>query len=342
MNLFRVIIVYLILACLVILYTKSDIEFFGVPTSDERPFVNVFSDDGEQLKIVLLSHPFTRDSSWEQYKQYRKDGFLILGISSYSEFPKKTTNKHDSLYNAEDKAWKNYDYMNVVEGWLHCFRDPENYIKHGIPKALISESDFCNSEVYCPDKNIEKKYDFIYLCPKDSDNNCDGWVATNKNWDLAKKCLNVLCGKYKLRGLLVGRKGCDIPKVCDGLVETTDFLSQSELIKSYRQSKFIFIPNIIDASPRILTEALYCDVPAIVNHNILGGWKYINDQTGALFTSENDVSKAIDHVLNNKTTPRKTFLSKWGKENSGKVLKKFIEEHFSDKIDVSKHKYLKL
>ena len=342
MGIFGIIMFYLIAAFFIILLKKNMIETFGIPTDHERPFVNVYSDKGEQLKIVLLSHPFTRDSSWEQYKEYRRDGFLILGISSYNEFPLITTNKLDTLNNPEEKAWKNYDYMSLVEGWLHCFRDPKKYIKSEMPRILISESDFCNSEVYCPNRHIEKKYDFIYLCPKDSDKNCDGWVSVNKNWELAKKCLEILCGSFKLTGLLVGRKGCQIPKVCDGLVETTDFLSQNELIKSYRQSRFIFIPNQSDASPRILTEALCCNIPAIVNYNILGGWKYINKKTGAFFKNETDISKAIEHVINFNTTPRDNFLNNWGEENTGRQFKKFIEENFSDKIDVSKHKYLKL
>ena len=105
---------------------------------------------------------------------------------------------------------------------------------------------------------------------------------------MAKKCLKLMCGKYKLKGLLVGRKNCKLPKECDGMVETTDFLSQSELIESYQKSKFIFLPNQSDASPRILTEALCCGIPALVNYNILGGWKYISEKSGEFFTSEKD------------------------------------------------------
>ena len=50
-------------------YLKYDIEEnFSLPTGHERPFVNVFNNDNKQLKIILLSHPITRDSSYEQYK----------------------------------------------------------------------------------------------------------------------------------------------------------------------------------------------------------------------------------------------------------------------------------
>ena len=71
---------------------------------------------------------------------------------------------------------------------------------------------------------------------------CNGWVSGNKNWKLAKKCIEIMCRDFKLKGLLVGRKGCELPPCCKGLIETTSFMSQSKLIESYRKSKFIFIP----------------------------------------------------------------------------------------------------
>lgn len=341
MKLFVLLIIYIILFSFIVIITKKR-EYFGIPTNHERPFVNVYGDDGEQLKIVLLSHPFTRDSSWDQYKQYKEDGFLVLGISSYSEFPKITSNHHDILNNPDEKAWKNYDYMTLVEGWLYCFRNPNNFIKEGIPKILISESDFCNTDVYKPDTTIKKEYDFLYICPKDSDDKCDGWVSFNKNWSLAQPCLKYMCGTLNLKGLLVGRKGCTIPSECDGLVETTDFLSQSELIESYRKSKFIFIPNVVDASPRILVEALCCDIPVLVNYNILGGWKYINNDTGVFFKNTSDIKESLQTILHKTFNPRKRYLEHWGRENIGKQFKQFIMDHYSNKIDVSKYNYLKL
>jgi glycosyltransferase involved in cell wall biosynthesis len=335
-----------------IVYNVFGQENFSVPTGHERPFVNIYGqkkNNKEQLNIILLSHPFTRDNSWLQYNNYLRDKFLVLGISSYSEFPKITSNKLDSLHDPKNKAWT-YDYMTVVKGWLHCFREPEKYIKTEIPKILISESDFCDYNLFKPNKEIKKIYDFIYLCPKDSEsdsskkNECFGWVATNKNWKLALHCLKILCGKYKLKGLLVGRNGCKLPEECKGLIETTGFLGQSELIKKYRQSKFIFIPNKVDASPRVLTEGLCCGIPVLVNYNLLGGWKYVNNETGAFFKTPEDMNIGIEFILNglekNTLKPRDNFIKNFGKEVSGKKFKKFIIDNFSDYIDVSQYEYL--
>ena len=61
-------------------------------------------------------------------------------------------------------------------GWCHCFREPEKYIKSGIPKLLI-ESDFNSKLYYNP--NLPKIYDYISIQPKDKD--CKiGWNGVSK------------------------------------------------------------------------------------------------------------------------------------------------------------------
>jgi hypothetical protein len=341
---------FIILILLYIVYVFFKInkisEHFGVPTGDERPFINIYDDTGEQIKVVVLSHPFTRDSSWKQYENYRKDNFIVLGISSYNEFPLRTSNKHDVLNDTKEKAWS-YDYNKLIDGWLHCFRDPDKYIDPSSPKELISESDFCNYDVYKPDKNIKKIYDYIYVCPKDGpadDQKCDGWVSENKNWKLALKCIKIMSGKLGLKGILVGREGCELPSNCKHLLETTGWLDQSKLIDHFRKSKFILVPNQNDASPRILTEALCCDLPALLNYNIVGGWKYINDDNGALFRNIEEIEGGANFIMHNldKMKPREQFLKYYGKENAGARLKEFIERNYSDMIDIKNAKYLKI
>lgn len=59
----------------------------------------------------------------------------------------------------------------------------------------------------------------------------------------------------------------------------------------------MFIPSVSDASPRVITQALTLDLGVIVNKHIVGGWQYVNDQTGAFFSDENDVVEAVKSVL---------------------------------------------
>ena len=62
-----------------------------------------------------------------------------------------------------------------------------------------------------------------------------------------------MCQKFKLKGLLIGRKDCKIDGMCHKLMDTTNMLNYNEMKDSYRKSKFLFVPNKADAS-LILTE----------------------------------------------------------------------------------------
>ncbi len=55
-------------------------------------------------------------------------------------------------------------------------------------------------------------------------------------------------------------------------------------------------PNVHDASPRVLVEALSLNVPILVNRHILGGWKYVNGQTGAFFDNEENVVQMFSEI----------------------------------------------
>tara|TARA_Y100001970_G_scaffold241486_1_gene305102 strand:+ start:3700 stop:4779 length:1080 start_codon:yes stop_codon:yes gene_type:complete len=330
---------FLILLFIIIIYNtkKENIEYF---TSDEiptlpRPFVNLYDDKGKKVNVILVSHPFTRDKgtngTYEQYVEWKNKGINFLGISSYSEFPGMVTNPHDSLSNKEMKAWKDYDYMKLFKGWLHCFRDPLKYINKNVPNILISESDFISESYDINKDKLDKEYDFMYICLKDNDKCEPGWQSHNRNWELAKKCIEIMCGKFNLKGLLVGRVNCELPPNTEHLITIKDFMPKKELIKCYKKSRFLLLPNIVDASPRVLTEALNYNLPALVNYNILGGWKYITNKTGELFNNEYDFEhkliKLLDNIKANKYEPRKYFTTNYGNSTTGTQLRDFILKH---------------
>lgn len=315
----------------------------------DRPFLNIYDDKGKMTNVVFITHPFTREECIKFYNEAKAKGVLFLGMSSYCEFPGIVSNPHDVLHDPNLDAWTKYNYYELTEGWCHCFRDPDKYIGDiNIPRTLISESDFANYDQHKPDPKIVKKYDFLYICLKDNDKCTDGWQAYNRNWEVAKKCLDVMCNKYKLKGLLVGRVNCEIPQGCNQLMELTDFMEYHTFIKTYNQSRFIFVPNIADASPRVLTEAICFNLPALVNYNILGGWKYIDDKTGELFVDENDFEGIFEKFMrklnNNEYTPRDQFIKNFGTPNAGPKLLDFVCDCIPEKnlnFKKSEVKYLK-
>lgn len=339
-NKYLIVIFFILMTILLLKYFARE-NFQEEEKLPERPYCNLFDDQGRHLNVLLISRPFWLDEHYKKHKEI-KDKYLFLGISSYQGFPNEPMNPKDN-YNEANKYDKQ-KWLDMCKGWLHCFRKPEEVLPKNYPKALISESDFADCLVNKPNTNIEKKYDFIYICHRDDLSNCSAeeWVAYNKNLTLAEKCLTILCKEKDFKGLLIGRKGCNLPPSCSKLqIELTDKLDYYELQKKFDECRFIFIPNINDASPRVITESLCHDIPCLINTNIIGGWKYINEKTGIFFNDETDFlqnyEKMIDGINNKTFEPRKYFIENYGIINSGKKLKKFIYEVFGDKVNIKEN-----
>ena len=75
-----------------------------------------------------------------------------------------------------------------------------------------------------------------------------------------------------------------------------------------------------------------------VNENILGGWKYINNETGEFFTDENDLGPAVEKIMkkieNNKYQPRNFFVKNYSVINSGRRLKTFLYDNYGPRINI--------
>ena len=292
------------------------------------PFKNLFDQNGKKLNIILISAPFRNQEHEKLYLEYKKHQpkLEFMGISSYSEFPGKLSNPFENRYHEE----KRHDYQAMVKTWLHCFRDPDQYLNPDMPRLLFSESDLKDHTSHKPDPNIKKEYDFIYVCLKDNDKCDPGWQSHNRNWDLAKECLEVMCGRFGLKGCLIGRSNCKFTSKCNGIVKVLPFLQYHEFQKELQKARFLFVPNKADASPRVLVESLCYDLRLLVNHNIIGGWKYVNSNTGEFFKDKNDIIPALDKLINNMDSysPRKHFETNYGKVKSGKVLAHFVKQHY--------------
>ena len=81
-------------------------------------------------------------------------------------------------------------------------------------------------------------------------------------------------------------------------------------------------------------------ITILINKNILGGWKYINKQTGQFFTDEKDLEQNLDILLSNikrnTYSPRKYFVENYGPRRSGERLKEFLYKHWKDRLNIPK------
>jgi hypothetical protein len=189
----------------------------------------------------------------------------------------------------------------------------------------MAQSDFTNPDKIRP-KSLPIVWDFIYICLRDNDKCDEGWNALNRNWALAKKCFKIFCLKYGLKGMIIGRTECKMDSALKPYLTFRDQLGYWKFIETINQCKFLFLPNITDASPRTLTESLCLNKPVLVNRKIIGGWKYVNSQTGEFFNDELDIEISLSKLLKNydKYTPRLYYSKHYGPKNAGPKLSEFI------------------
>ena len=146
-----------------------------------------------------------------------------------------------------------------------------------------------------------------------------------------------------LHGVILGivdsnGNSCDIPPSCHGKVLKAPYVNYYEGLDFFRQSKFLLLPQVYDASPRVAMEAMSLNVPLLMNKNIVGGWKYINDQTGEFFNDISDFKSNLGMMMNRLDTysPRAYVQQNYGKELYGRKLRSFVEDNFGEYVSLPK------
>ena len=293
-----------------------------------------FTDENNQVLPIVAVTGFFRDKKAELlFREYQEKGIKIFGITAYKSFPnRKLMDNSEGEYERTDT----FDYLSEIRDWLCCFRNKNSYGFTDFNRIVdISESDFYNAE---KDIKVKKKYDFIYICNKDSDDcPADGWNAFNRNFELAKKCFPIMCREFNLKGLIVGREGCGLEDEYNAdQLEVVGWLDWHNLQDKMRESKFLFVPNIYDASPRVIAECITKDLAVLMNREILCGFKYITYDTGEFFTNEIDIRPALTNLLNKqyKISPKKWWSEHYSQEKSEKALRDFLvrNENLSSEI----------
>lgn len=301
------------------------VQTFKDKENRKFPF-RYFTDENDRvLPIVAVTGFFREKEAEDLYNEYIEKGIYVFGITAYKSFPNRALiDKTEGEYERNDK----FDYVGKIQDWLCCFSDPtSNGFTDRNRTIDISESDFYNAE---DDSvlSIPKKYDFIYICNKDSDS-CplDGWNAVNRNFDLAKKCFPIMCSEFGMKGLIVGRENCGLENEEYGkYLEVVGWLEWSVLQEKMREARFLFVPNVFDASPRVVAECITKGLRVLMNRKIMCGFKYINYQTGELFNDETDIRQALTNLLAKPAavSPKKWWSENYSQEKSQKRLRDFL------------------
>jgi glycosyltransferase involved in cell wall biosynthesis len=314
-------------------FTEKSTDILNQLNQDRQdvhfPYRYLCDEQQQILPLVLVSGFFRDDSERERFDYYEANGVKLAGITAYKSFPRPITDGTGDTGTANDS----FDYYNRIKDWFCCFGDPTQYGFDSSHRLLdISESDFYDADTEDP---VVKKYDFIYVCLKDDDEcSANGWNAVNRNFTLALKCLPIMLKEYGMKGLIVGRVGCGLEKQYGDQIEVIDFLPYHEFQEKIRESRFLFITNIYDASPRVVAEALIKDVPVLMNRQIVCGSKYIQYETGELFTDEHDLRLALDRFLGKRDliSPKAWWIANHSRKKAGKKMRDFLAEVWPEHV----------
>lgn len=290
---------------------------------DELPWPvrYIVDQDGRDTGIMFIRGPLNPGNwpTWDRMKPTHRQ----MGLTSMGPYPLYHEAYKFVPPNATPQdGWKER-YVERSEAWAHCFREPDRFLPPGRPRRLLGGSDFTDCDrlwsAGAAGRRQAKRWDLVYSCLDNRFN------EIQKNWEFARACIQRLCTEIRLRILVVGRCGTpDLPQV-DGL-EAREFLPWSEFVQCLARSRAAFFPNVLDASPRVMTEAMSLDLPVLVNRRILGGWKYVNDETGRFFDDEANVVPAALEVLTGEFQPREWFIAHHGKRWAEERLAELIRE----------------
>jgi hypothetical protein len=204
--------------------------------------------------------------------------------------------------------------LDACEAWCYCARDPDTFLPPGRPRFFISNSDFVDADGV---REVAHGRSQSIPAPKRWDVICSfsghWWDEIQKNWSLARQCVTLLAGDLGLSVLLLSRRGIpDVPRHPN--VEVRPRMSWEECIGCIARARLALFPNHLDPSPRVITESLALDVPVVVYSEILGGWKYVQTQTGRFFEGEWDVAAEVLHALSFAPTPRRWLDEHYGRD----------------------------
>ena len=218
-----------------------------------------------------------------------------------------------------------------VDAWCHCFRDPDKFINPKKPKLLLSESDFIDRRYIeiCSDR--EAQWDaFYFTMGGDKSARRKGLSLFIKMLpELAERNMKVIVINYTNKPLhFVSAGERQMWKQYSEHVNySQNKLGSRATARLMAKCRFGIFPNDSDCSPLLLTECLARNKPVLVNKGILGGWKYVNSETGVFFDKK-CIGRRLDDIRRKDLNPREYFVKNHGFENAAKQLAEFGRENF--------------
>lgn len=218
---------------------------------------------------------------------------------------------------------------------VQCFTDEDYEFIASLQSKMVpirlGPADWVDSDLFKPMQTRDKKYDLVMVA---------NWGRYKQHKELFKALRRIHDRHVKV--LLIGfdwgnRTQYDILREAEIInsdlvhIEIKEMISQEEISQLLRQSKVFLFLSKKEGDNKAIVEAFFCNVPAIVYENAIGGARNrINKMTG-IFSSYGELGKNIIYMLDNY----KNFLPReWSLQNTGSSIATSILNSFIKKIAI--------
>jgi len=240
--------------------------------------------------VDIPNQALRKPASLEQQSQLNDNSIVIVSVYRFLE--------------------KAIEWSDKIKAICHPFKKTDVFPKEK-KQYLLSESDFSDELISGNVADCSKKeYDITYFT---LDNRygmvCKAFYVIPLIMPIATwNKLNIMVVNYSTREKREHEKASlgsyserlkavrlwikDLKKEHKNVKFVNKKLSQSKVGEIITKSRFVMFPNNRDASPRLITESLMRGTPVLMNRNIYGGWKYVNESNGMFFHVPDDYRHA--------------------------------------------------
>jgi hypothetical protein len=253
---------------------------FPLPQNDPQP-IQRWQADGSlapsKLYLINRPYPYREDT----IARLVDEGHYLVGSCAFENWPARIHNPHDRAAARAFDLFIEPSYHRFI-GFMHNFRDPHDVFPGGVPLLDMDFSDY----VQVRKRGQAKTFDMVYYAGYSIEGqaNTVRWSSVIKGHELALMVIRALLEvDPNFRVAIVN----DVFSIDHPRVKNLGFLPYRTFLDLVESAHVLLVPSTVDASPRVITEALCLDTYVMMNADISGGWKYVNEQTGAFFDQTN-------------------------------------------------------
>lgn len=212
-------------------------------------------------------------------------------------------------------------------------RTPAKHLQD-VPHVQMVDGDFFAVGRYAPQP--ARTYDFLIIT-------WAGYIR-EKRWDLVLRLVQELCPHHTMCAVVY--KG--MPTACERAILTPfmdrgaltlieHFIPKDEFARTISAARVMIVPSEWDNKPRIMDQALLCDVPIVVNERLYAGHYLVTDATGILAPPEQLGAAAVRAL---RGVERYRGLRSWYLANHGAYIAMVRLAAFVNGVFGTSHRFL--